>query len=307
MEKYLYLSKPEFADAWINGGKVPLSPAGKYLRQERGGIYTPDENRLLNADADVALLPPGSYSTGAKAVFSKGNTYNGGRLPDMVAVNGYQEALIHCMSNDVDADAAGRMGKVACVRILSVERLKAALDAQVGSESRAGRCLYTDEERQIDHFVKTLHDRWQNEYRLVWPGIDEERWVDLPPGIAEAVELDIKPWVEVVGRLWRRHVDGRTFDGERVELDGCMFTGCTFSPSCVLVFGATDLPAFKNCRFIGPTQWRIVGGARQMEAFMANLYHRLSKELVRDWFDHRIGEGRVVAPPAAAAVPPVAT
>lgn len=301
MEKYLYLSKVEYADAWINGGRVPLSLARKYLRQERGGIYTPDENRLLDANADIGLMPPGLDIRGVKAVWSIGNLYNGAKLPDIQAINGYQEALIHCMSNDVDADAAGRMGKVACVRIRSIERLKAVLDAEVGAESRAGRCIYTDEQRQIDHFVKSLHDRWQNEYRLVWPGITEAREVDLPSGIAEPVDVEIRPWVEVDGRLWRQHFQGRTFDGERVELDGNLFTDCTFSPSCILVFGATEDTSFKKCRFNTP-RWKFVGAAQKMEDFMASTYHGISQDLARSWFQHRVGDGRLQAAPAAASV-----
>jgi hypothetical protein len=199
----------------------------------------------------------------------------------------------------VDADAAGRMGKAACVRILSVERLKAVLDAQVGAESRSGRCIYTDEQRQIDHFVKTLHDRWQNEYRLVWSGITEAREVELPSGIAESVHLEIRPWVEVDGRLWRQHVQGRAFDGERVELDGNLFTDCTFSASCILVFGATEATAFRKCHFHSP-RWKFVGAASQMEDHMARTYHGISKDLARSWFHHRVGEGRRPAEPAVA-------
>jgi len=301
VEKYLYLSKLEHVDAWVNGGKIPLSLAGKYLRQERGGIYTPDENRLLDANADIDLMPPGLDMGGARAVWSIGNTYNGAKLPDIQAINGYQDALIHCMSNDIDADAAGRMGKVACVRILSIERLKSVLDAQLGAESRSGRCIYTDEQRQIDHFVKSLHDRWQNEYRLVWPGITDAREVDLPSGIAETVVLAIKPWVEVDGRLWRQHVQGRAFDGERVELDGNLFTDCTFSPSCILVFGATEATSFKKCCFNSP-RWKFVGAAAKMEEFVAMMYHGISKDLGSSWFHHRVGDGRRQAVRAAASV-----
>lgn len=296
MEKIRYLTELAHADAWINGGKIPIFPAGTYLSNERGGIYTPDENRLLRSNRDISLLPPGFGPLNAGYTFAASNTYNGARLPDIFVSAGFQEALVLCMSNDVDADAAGRMGKAACVRILNVERLKAILDEQAGSVSRMGRCTYTDEQRQIDHFVKSLDDKWQDEFRFAWPGLDKEVWVELPPGVAEPVDLEITPWVTIHGRQWRRHVQDQVFDGERLELDGVLFSRCTFSPSCVLVFAATDQFGIVRCTFNAP-RWTYVGAAAHMELQMVAMYLGGTGAIVENWFDaiREAGGRRAVA------------
>lgn len=300
MEKIRYLAEPAHAEAWINGGPIPIFPARAYLSDERGGIYTPDENRQLDSNADVGLLPPllRAEVGRAKYFIATNNTYNGARLPDVTARSGYLEALVLCMSNDIDADAAGRMGKSVCVRILNVERLKGILDDQVGAESRMGRCRYTDEERQIDHFAKSLHDKWQNEFRFVWPGLDKEVCVELPPSIAERVELEIMPWTLIGNRLWRRHVQDQVFDGARIELDGNFYSRCTFSASCVLVFGATDVVGLSGCT-IRTNRWEYVGAARHMCDHLADIYRSGDggRAVVDQWFSRWVQRGGVLPPP----------
>ncbi len=41
---YLYLETKEYAETWVSGGKIPIKLASCYRKDERSGIYTPDEN-----------------------------------------------------------------------------------------------------------------------------------------------------------------------------------------------------------------------------------------------------------------------
>ncbi len=43
MKLYRYLTKSEHADAYIDGGSIPVFPARNYLATERSGIFTPAE------------------------------------------------------------------------------------------------------------------------------------------------------------------------------------------------------------------------------------------------------------------------
>lgn len=58
--KYLYLKEHEHALTWINGGRIPLYLASTYIRSEdeRGGVYTPDENIVRESTYDLRELPP---------------------------------------------------------------------------------------------------------------------------------------------------------------------------------------------------------------------------------------------------------
>ncbi|EIO4097996.1 hypothetical protein LQK61_004489 [Vibrio parahaemolyticus] len=187
MEKYLYLTEVEWADAWINGGEIPISLASSYLSESREGIYTPDENLIHDSSYPIpAFRQFGIHLENVKNVTMTGNTFNGKKIPDVKNASYYKEdGLILSFCNELDTEIARRLGKKACVKILDMHQLKMALDSEVGSKGVMKNCSYT-KGFQRDHFLKSTEDSWQNEFRLFWKS-DKSVWVSIPPNIGELV------------------------------------------------------------------------------------------------------------------------
>ena len=189
MHKYLYLTHAEWASAWVNGGAVPLSLASKYKGMDRDGIYTPDENLIHDSNVDLMSLR-GLVSFGENPYIKNlniiGCSINGVMIPDVIGANIYTEdGLIQSFCNVFDVDIAKRFGKAACVRIHDIDKLRKYMDKRLGSRSRFGNCEYTHD-HQRNHFLKSVDDSWQQEYRLFWPNKDACS-VQLPPRVAEVV------------------------------------------------------------------------------------------------------------------------
>ncbi|EGR2205853.1 hypothetical protein RCC09_004615 [Vibrio parahaemolyticus] len=187
MEKYLYLTEVEWADAWINGGEIPISLASSYLSESREGIYTPDENLIHDSPYPIpAFRQFGIHLENVKNVTMTGNTFNGKKIPDVKNASYYKEdGLILSFCNELDTEIARRLGKKACVKILDMHQLKMALDSEVGSKGIMKNCSYT-KGFQRDHFLKSTEDSWQNEFRLFWKS-DKSVRVAIPPNIGELV------------------------------------------------------------------------------------------------------------------------
>lgn len=189
MHKYLYLTQVEWASAWVKGGAIPLSLASKYKSMDRQGVYTPDENLIHESNVDLMSLK-GFVSFGevpnAKNISFIGCSFNGIRIPDVISANLYTEdGLIQSFCNVFDVDIAKRFGKAACVRIHDIDKLRKYLDRKLGRKSQFGNCEYT-RDHQRNHFLKSVSDNWQKEYRFFWPKKNACS-VELPPGVAEIV------------------------------------------------------------------------------------------------------------------------
>ncbi|AQT10332.1 hypothetical protein [Pseudomonas protegens] len=189
MHKFLYLTQAEWADAWVNGGAIPLSLASTYKRMDRDGIFTPDENLIHESSVDLRVLSPAisfGETPNIRGFTGTGNYYNGVRLPDVHNANFYTEdGLIQSFCNVMDPAIGERFGKAACVRIYDIDRLRKHLDKRLGRRSKFGDCEYT-RDHQRGHFLKSQDDAWQQEYRFFWPS-REARSVVLPSGVAEVV------------------------------------------------------------------------------------------------------------------------
>jgi hypothetical protein len=192
MEKYLYLTKHEWALTWVNGGIIPILPASTYLSKERSGTMTPDENRIHNSPVDVTKLPGIKFSEGAgvKNLTYTGNVFNGVKAPDVVNAQYYlEDGLILSFCNIKSRSIAQRLGKKACVKILNIHSLKYIIDEQLGVDGISGICDYTHDHNR-NHFLKYNEDSWQNEYRIFWP-LTEPRKVKIPKGTAVKIKLKI--------------------------------------------------------------------------------------------------------------------
>ena len=189
MEKYLYLTEIEWADAWVNGGEIPLALASTYKKNFREGTYTPDENLIHESPVDLKSLSPAIHipdGANVKDLTVTNNYMNGARIPDIVNANYYTEdGLILSLSNSYSEEIARRLGKKACVKILNVEKLRKKIDKQLGYKGVMGECEYTID-HQRSHFKKSVEDLWQDEFRIFWK-YPYEKWVKVPEGVAELV------------------------------------------------------------------------------------------------------------------------
>jgi len=182
MNYYLYLTNPSWTDPWIKGGPVPFSVASKYKREERGGIYTPDENLIDKSTFDVKNMGPAVRfgSRGDMHVIFENCTTDTGVFSGEVRRR-YEDGMVICLSVKRSKFIARQLGKRACVKITDINRLKACVDEYTGVKGVAGLCKYTARHER-DHFLKSTYDSWQQEYRLFWNGVSGVEIV-LPPGM----------------------------------------------------------------------------------------------------------------------------
>jgi hypothetical protein len=186
MEKFLYLTKTEWQNAWLNGGTIPINLASEYLRQERGSIYTPDETLIHDSPVDLTLIPVLKLS-GINLTMI-GNIVDGQRIPDFRNASLLrQDGNILSFCDVASTAIAKQLKKVCCVKIFDLSELKKIIDAQLGVLGESGPCVYTAG-HQRGHFLKSTEDAWQREYRLFWHG-NENKKVTIPAGIAEPICL----------------------------------------------------------------------------------------------------------------------
>ncbi|RON43500.1 hypothetical protein BK666_20725 [Pseudomonas frederiksbergensis] len=189
MSLYLYLNEYWHADTWVGGGKIPINPASTYKSMERAGIFTPDENLIHKSEVDLTTLGP-FLSVGPGSVI-KDLTFEGcivddEPFPDITNADYYEDdGLILSFSSRLTGGLARKMKKKSCVKILSMGRLKAHLDEQLGVESLAKFCKYTSTHER-NHFLKSDLDEWQAEFRLFWPILKKVE-VLIPAGTAELI------------------------------------------------------------------------------------------------------------------------
>jgi len=191
MDVYLYLTRNQWVKPWVSGGEIPIALASSYLSKVRSGTNTPDENLINDTNIDIQELRPlisVREGGGFRNATIHDNFVNGRRLPEVHDGNYFHEdGLILSFSLQKSRELAMRMGKKACVKILDVDCLKQCIDKQLGIDGTMRACEYTDGPNR-DHFLKSIADSWQDEFRIFWPGISA-RSVVLPSGIAERVIL----------------------------------------------------------------------------------------------------------------------
>ena len=79
-------------------------------------------------------------------------------------------------------------------------------------------------------------------------------------------------------------VRDRTFNDQRIQLDGQLFTSCTFV-RCILVYAGGDGGGISGCT-INNCVWKLEGAAANTVGFMAAMYH--SGESGRDLIEGTI-------------------
>ena len=187
MEKYLYLTQPEWTKAWIDGGAVPINLASTYLSVSREGVMTPDENLIHDSVVSIpSLRQYGFHFEGVKNLTMTDCHSNGTRLPNLNNASYYSEdGLILSFCNHFDISTAEKFGKKACVKILNIDKTRRNIDIQLGCKGTMNVCEYT-KDHQRNHFLKSIEDQWQDEFRMFWK-ITTMKWVKVPAGTAELV------------------------------------------------------------------------------------------------------------------------
>jgi len=187
MEKFLYLTKSEWAKTWIHGGEIPIKLASSYLSDNRDGVMTPDENLIHESEVPIPSLSQyGFHFENVKNLTFTNNHTNGVKLPDLKNANYYiEDGLILSFCNHFKIETANRFQKTACVRIINIETTRKKIDKQLGCKGIMKSCEYT-KDHQRNHFLKSVEDSWQNEFRIFWK-TNQEKWVKIPSGTAELV------------------------------------------------------------------------------------------------------------------------
>ena len=182
MKKFLYLTKKEWCNAWVNGGEVPISLASKYVSEERDGVLTPDENVIMDTNAPIDFINDrihpnaGTVFRDCWFVTQSGNYFINRSIED---------GLIMSFCNVFSIDIAHRLGKTACVEIHNIKKLKKRIDKKIGIRGVMRKCEYTDSAIR-DHFIKGCGDAWQDEYRLFYKS-EYEKMISIPKDTASVV------------------------------------------------------------------------------------------------------------------------
>lgn len=182
MNFYLYLTEPDWADAWISGGVVPFYAASRYISAERSGTMTPDENLIDNSTFDVNSHNKGLLIEGMARNMSFENCFFDGQRLHGVVDRYYEDGLVICTSIKKSKHIARKLGKKACVRILDIKKLIRIVEDATQVRCKAGLCKYTKLHFR-DHFTKSTYDEWQMEFRLFWLNVRDVE-ILLPTGMA---------------------------------------------------------------------------------------------------------------------------
>lgn len=203
MNLYIYLSSPEFVKNWVEGGELPLKDVNYYLAQERKAEKTLDEGRFIDFDKDKDYSEVNSLlNSFIKIQDSSIEEFQGNiSIKNFTIVdkkrnihqqlNKYEKrnikGLVLCMSTKKCKKIAGRFDRKYCVQITDFPKLKKSFDEQLGCIGISNKCKYTSKAFR-NHFLKSKHDSWQSEFRVIWDDLDPAN-VIIPRGIAKEIKL----------------------------------------------------------------------------------------------------------------------
>jgi len=200
MDLYIYLQKRDHANTWVNGGQVPIHPASKYRDSERKGVKTPDENQLIEISGEgnksgITDVVNQVIHNPLGTTIVNGSIYNGNQIvaKDIIYKKQYEDGVILSLSDTLSPDIFIKLdNREAVVKIIDINKLKSIIDDQIGIISDSGICLYTSTDER-NHFKKHIEDSWQREYRFIWTGLSETKYVEIPQGIAIDVTHELFP------------------------------------------------------------------------------------------------------------------
>lgn len=198
---YLYLEKEEWADAWINGGEIPINLASKYKDSVRDGVMTPDENlnrNLQNLDDEafgqIAKINEQGIGKNSKININIGTFVSDGVLKgeNIKYTARYEDAYILSFSYTRSKALMERLGKTVCVEIKNLDKIRRQISSQIGLKGMVRRCEYTEDGNRHS-YLKSTEDAWQDEVRIIWEvgaWEEETRWVRIKGRNGRGVAFD---------------------------------------------------------------------------------------------------------------------
>lgn len=110
---YLYLETMKYAENWINGEKIPIKLASCYRKNERNGIYTPDENIISSLNQpmpEYQMVTESSPILKTFGVFGMDSTGKRGKMQ-------WSDGYILSFCREKSKIIKNRLGKKICVQI----------------------------------------------------------------------------------------------------------------------------------------------------------------------------------------------
>lgn len=157
-----------------------MNSASTYRDTKRKGVNTPDEN--LQIKIIGATIKPGikkvidsiiHNSSGMAEINIVGNFFNGQDAvgTSIIYNQHYEDGLILSMSTELSVEIMHKLGKEAVIKIINLNDLIKSIDKQLGITGIAKECEYAQLDER-NHFLKSISDSWQKEYRIIWPNIN---------------------------------------------------------------------------------------------------------------------------------------
>lgn len=133
---------------------------------------TPDEvvHRELHGISERDFEKLAKIGPNATALISIGQATIDGKVrgQGVSFIQQHKDAVILCLSNSFSQEIMERLQKTACVEIPDWRRLLVTLDDQLGVPGFGRAVEYTGSSDR-HHFLKSVEDAWQDEFRLFWP------------------------------------------------------------------------------------------------------------------------------------------
>lgn len=107
-------------------------------------------------------------------------------------------------------------------------------------------------------------------------GCDKPVAVPIPPeAIVPPTEAKAMPAADKPSPVGNPRVSGeayanRTFEGEKIAVDGCTFKGCSFF-RCELIYSGGKCPYLEDCAEDNETKWSFDGSAAETVSLIRNL------------------------------------
>ncbi|AJY52512.1 hypothetical protein [Halomonas sp. KO116] len=165
---YLYLTKKEWIEPWLNGGEIPINLASTYRKMERNGIFTPDENLIYEATHPYSVLQGVIALEDVRGITLTNVNINGYQINHMyIKERREEDGLILSFCNHFSERTAHRLEKEAAIEIIDIDKLIKSINRQTKTKCKRGNCEYTLGHNR-NHFLKSYRDAWQDEHRLFW-------------------------------------------------------------------------------------------------------------------------------------------
>ena len=147
---------------------------------------TPDEviHRELHGISERDFESVAKIGSKGTVFMSIGQVTIGGKIrgQNVSFTQRHSDGVILCLSNSFSEAVMERLHKTACVEIPNWKRLLATISEQLGIFG-IGRAVEYTVSTDRNHFLKSIEDKWQDEFRIFW-SLPAAVTIKIPSGIA---------------------------------------------------------------------------------------------------------------------------